>query len=148
MHGNALHYVSDCASRWVQTSQLPALLHPADPDLQPHVGVAQVRPKTVLRWGNYHIQRHPPDCAGAHTPRKTLLWVPSPNVTPTNQQKKPTKKMSTVLVAPAGPGQVFQESWLREKSCYNNRRSKISGNTLIKSANSEKKIPCSDHKNS
>lgn len=49
------------SSRWIHTSKLSPLLHPADPDLQPHVCVLQVRPKTVLCWGNHHIQRHPPE---------------------------------------------------------------------------------------
>lgn len=55
------YHFSCSESRWIHTSQLSPFLHTADPDLQPHVGVLQVRPKTVLHWGNHHIQRHPPE---------------------------------------------------------------------------------------
>lgn len=140
----ATHCITSATRRsgWIPTSQLSALLHPADPDLQPHVGVAQVRPKTVLRWGNHHIQRHPPD----HTVTRrgeALLQVPSPNA----KQTKARKKKKSVH-NPARLGLPLAHSVPREKSRYDNRRSRISADTLIKSttANSnekkkKKKIP-------
>lgn len=67
------------SSRWIHTSQLSPLLHPANPDLQPHVCVLQVRPKTVLCWGNHHIQRHPPGhtLSHTHTDGNVLVLLPS-----------------------------------------------------------------------
>lgn len=105
----ATHCITSATRRsgWIQTSQLSALLHPADPDLQPHVGVAQVRPKTVLRWGNHHIQRHPPD----HTVTRLGGSAPSGALTKrkTNKTKKKSVHNPARLGLPLAHSQVFQE---------------------------------------
>lgn len=105
----ATHCITSATRRsgWIQTSQLSALLHPADPDLQPHVGVAQVRPKTVLRWGNHHIQRHPPDHRVTRR-GEALLQVPSPNAKRTKPRKKSVRNPARAGT-PAAHSQVFQE---------------------------------------
>lgn len=135
----ATHCITSATRRsgWIPTSQLSALLHPADPDLQPHVGVAQVWPKTVLRWGNHHIQRHPPD----HT--VTRLGGSAPSGALTKRKTNKTKKKKRPQSCSAGTPACTQSSVPREKSRYDNRRSRISADTLIKSttANSNEKIP-------
>lgn len=141
----ATHCITSATRRsgWIQTSQLSALLHPADPDLQPHVGVAQVRPKTVLRWSNHHIQRHPPD----HTVTgrgEALLQVPSPNAKQTKPRKK--RPQSCWAGTPTAHSQVFQEK--RAATTIDAPEYLQTPSSSPPPQTATKKSQCSDHKNS